>query len=169
MARRVEAGRGAAGRGETGRSGMRGGRWLRRGTIGDLLLTALLDGPAHGYELMDRLEGFSGGNWRPSPGSVYPLLQTFEESRLIESRQADGRRVFTLTDAGRSQADERRADALATFQPLDSRHGMVRAETHRLQAASRQIVVSASPQQVEQAIEILRDARRALYGLLADQ
>ena len=34
---------------------------MRRGQVPDLLLAVLLDGPGHGYELMDRLERFSGG------------------------------------------------------------------------------------------------------------
>ncbi|MBX7161283.1 MAG: PadR family transcriptional regulator [Acidimicrobiia bacterium] len=33
-----------------------------------------MDGPAHGYELIQRLETKTEGRWRPSPGSVYPQL-----------------------------------------------------------------------------------------------
>ncbi|MBW6437126.1 PadR family transcriptional regulator [Actinoplanes hulinensis] len=62
---------------------------MRRGTVPDLVLTALLDGPAHGYELMDRLERFSGGGWRPGPGSIYPLLQMFQDTGLVSSSETD--------------------------------------------------------------------------------
>src|SRR5580704_16439057 len=48
-----------------------GGRRMRRGDIRTALLGGLSDGPAHGYELIGRLEGKSGGTWRPSPGPVY--------------------------------------------------------------------------------------------------
>lgn len=146
-----------------------GGRWRRSGGVGELLLVALLDGPAHGYELMDRLEDFSGGSWRPSPGSVYPQLQTLEDGGLIEGCESAGRRTFTLTPAGRTRADERRVAALAAFAPVDSRHGLLRTEMQQLHAASREIVVAASPQQVERAIAIVRGARQALYQTLADQ
>ena len=51
----------------------RGGRGrMRRGDLRLLLLAGLLDGPAHGYELMKRLEETTGGRWRPSPGSMHP-------------------------------------------------------------------------------------------------
>jgi DNA-binding PadR family transcriptional regulator len=70
-----------------------------------LLLAALLDGPAHGYELMRRLEGQAGGRWRPSPGSVYPLLQLLEDEGLVRGRDSEGRKVFELTERGRAQAD----------------------------------------------------------------
>ncbi len=159
-------------RGRRGPHGDRGGPGdsyrMRRGMVPDLLLAALLDGPAHGYELMDRLERFSGGNWRPSPGSIYPLLQMFEDKGLVESHETEGRRVFSLTTAGREQAEQRRADVVATTFPLDSPSSQLRTQMQQLDAASRQIVAVANPAQVEQAVEIVRNARQALYRLLAE-
>lgn len=149
-----------------GRGGHHGNR-PRRGKLGELLLVALLEGPAHGYELMDRLEGLSNGSWRPSPGSVYPLLQTLEEVDLVEGHEAAGRRTFHLTPSGRLRAAERRTDALAVFVPPDSLHGLLQDESQRLQVASLQIATAATPQQVEEAIAVLRAARRSLYRLLA--
>src|SRR5437868_14231945 len=58
------------------------GRRMRRGGMRIALLGALVTGPAHGYELMGRLEERSGGRWRPSPGSVYPTLQALEDEGL---------------------------------------------------------------------------------------
>ena len=82
-----------------------GGRRMRRGDIRTALLTALEDGPAHGYELISRLEEKSDGMWRPSPGSVYPTLQLFEDEGLVRSEQRDGKRVYELTDAGTGRGD----------------------------------------------------------------
>src|ERR1700760_2114561 len=45
----------------------RGGPRMRRGDIRIALLSALTDGPAHGYELIQRLEQRTDGRWRPSP------------------------------------------------------------------------------------------------------
>jgi DNA-binding PadR family transcriptional regulator len=145
--------------------------------VPDLVLAALLDGPAHGYELMDRLERFSGGSWRPSPGSIYPLLQMFEDKGVVESHEAEGRRVFSLTAAGRKQAEQaerhRVTDIAASFahDPEDARPAegaQLRTEMQRLEAAGRQIATLADPAQVEQAAEIVRSARKALYRLLAE-
>lgn len=143
---------------------------MRRGMVPDLVLAALLDGPAHGYELMDRLEQASGGSWRPSPGSIYPLLQMFEDKGLVESTEADGRRVFALTDAGREHASQRRPDAASGPFPVNPRHSRLRTEVEQLRAAARQVAATATdPEQVEQAVAIVRGARQALYRLLADQ
>lgn len=143
---------------------------MRRGMVPDLVLTALLEGPAHGYELMDRLEQFSGGSWRPSPGSIYPLLTMFQDTALVRSNETDGRRVFELTEAGREKATERRVETFGAGFPADpEEHNQLRAEMHQLRAAAQQVTATASPEAIEQAVTIVKDARRALYRLLAEQ
>ena len=84
---------GRAGRGRWGgeRGGWGGGRRMRRGDIRRAILSALKDNPAHGYEVMHRLEEMSGGLWRPSPGSVYPHLQMLEDEGMVQSAEVDGR------------------------------------------------------------------------------
>ncbi|WP_166462850.1 PadR family transcriptional regulator [Amycolatopsis acidicola] len=143
---------------------------MRRGMVPDLVLTALLDGPAHGYELMDRLERFSGGTWRPSPGSIYPLLQMFQDNRLVKCDETDGRRIFSLTGEGEKQAAERRVSAFAAEFPAEPReHSQLRDEMHQLRAAAQQVTSSASEESIEQAVAIVRGARQALYRILAEQ
>jgi DNA-binding PadR family transcriptional regulator len=140
---------------------------MRRGRIPALLLAALLEGPAHGYELMDRLEQFSGGSWRPSPGSVYPLLQMFQDRGLVQSAEEQGRRTFSLTDAGREVAESRPLGDPARSFRMDPQHGQLRTETLQLRAAVRQVAAAATPAQTAAATEIVRGARQALYRLLA--
>src|SRR5580693_3936868 len=83
-----------------GRGGWAGGRRMRRGAIRTAILLALRQEPAHGYEVMHRLEEMSGGLWRPSPGSVYPHLQMLEDEGMVQSAEVDGTRTFTLTEKG---------------------------------------------------------------------
>src|SRR6516162_980080 len=91
-------------RGRWGEFGGWGGRRMRRGAIRGAILVALRDEPAHGYEVMRRLEEMSGGLWRPSPGSVYPQLQMLEDEGLLRSTEVNGSRTYTLTDAGQEEA-----------------------------------------------------------------
>lgn len=146
--------------------GYRGG--VRRGEVRDLLLAALLEGPAHGYELMGWLEERSGGRWRPSPGSVYPLLQVFEDEGLATGSEQSGRKVFALTEAGRAQADRGRVRDLAADPAAASQHQDLRTEVQQLNLAARQVGATGSPAQVEQAVGAVRAARQALYRLLAE-
>src|SRR5690349_7178259 len=127
--------------GEPGHNVAGAGGRVPKGNVRGLLLAALLDGPAHGYELMRRLEGRASGRWRPSPGSVYPLLQLLEDEGLVRGRASDGRsegrKVYELTEPGRAQADAGQLRDLAAGTAAGSGYLDLRAETHRLHAAAR--------------------------------
>ncbi|UCD45876.1 MAG: PadR family transcriptional regulator [Candidatus Bathyarchaeota archaeon] len=59
-----------------------------------------------GSEIADRIEEYT--DWRPSPGSIYPLLSHMEEVGLIkvhEDRDTTLKR-FELTEVGRKHVDE---------------------------------------------------------------
>ncbi len=53
-----------------------------------------------GYALMKRIEAETGF-WRPSPGSIYPLLAALEEAGLVEHRAEKDKKVYFLTAKGR--------------------------------------------------------------------
>ena len=67
------------------------------------ILSLLSDGPKHGYQLMKELEERSGGLYRASAGSVYPTLQQLEDEGLILAEQREGKRVYSITEAGRAE------------------------------------------------------------------
>src|SRR4051812_4824290 len=87
----------------------RGPARRRRGDVRGALLIALVEGPSHGYDLMQLLETKTEGRWRPSPGAVYPALQQLADEGLVTVNEHDGKRVYTLTDEGRADADRRLA------------------------------------------------------------
>ena len=60
----------------------------------------------HGYEMIQELEARTNGLWRPSAGSIYPTLQLLEDEGLVTAEESEGRRRFSLTDAGRAEAEE---------------------------------------------------------------
>lgn len=158
------------------RRGMRGGNpfeqggRMRRGQIRTALLGELVDGPGHGYELMQRLEEKSGGAWRPSPGSVYPTLQMLEDEGLVRSVERDDKRVFEITESGRDEY-ARRSEEAGGPEWSDARakspRGQLRENGMQIVIAARQLVHHGSDEQVDQAVEVLRNARKALYGILA--
>lgn len=147
-----------------------GRRRMRRGDIRRAVLSALKDGPAHGYEVMRRLEERSGGIWRPSPGSVYPTLQMLEDEGLVRSQSADGTRTFELTDAGRTEAEATTGDGA----PWDfggeggDRLRTLKGSAVQIVMAARQLGAAGSPEQVDRGLEILQRARRELYQILAE-
>lgn len=144
---------------------------MRRGDVRSALLVALLDGPGHGYELINLLEEKSDGRWRPSPGSVYPTLQMLADEGLATSSEHDGRNVFAITDEGRTKAEERVESHGLPWESMDStsEHGNLRFAIRDLHQAGKQVAQSGTPETVEKATEILNQAKKSLYKLLAEE
>jgi DNA-binding PadR family transcriptional regulator len=145
---------------------------MRRGDIRTSLLVALSDGPAHGYELIGRLEEKSEGVWRPSPGSVYPTLQLFEDEGLVRAEEQDGKRVYSLTDAGRAEAAERVERYGATPWEGGPDDGVPQRALWKslaqLVGAMKQVVQTADATQMERATTAVRGATKELYQILSD-
>ncbi|HSJ51160.1 MAG TPA: PadR family transcriptional regulator [Actinomycetota bacterium] len=148
-----------------------GGRRARRGDVRAAILTLLADEPMHGYDVIRRLEERSGGRWRPSPGSVYPTLQLLEDEGLIAGEERDGRRVFTLTDAGRVELQDRRERGEGepwAFGPSGEGFGQLRDAVFQLGAAALQVARTGSEAQRTRTAEVLSEARKKIYALLAE-
>jgi len=145
------------------------GRKAGRGDIRATILALLAEEPMHGYQIIQEVTDRTGGAWRPSPGSVYPTLQQLEDEELVRTVHTDGRRVFELTDAGREQAA-----ALPSQTPWESAGdgdddlAALRDLAFQLLGATRQVALAGSAKQIESAQTILREARRAIYQLLAE-
>jgi DNA-binding PadR family transcriptional regulator len=149
------------------RGGWGGARRMRRGDIRRAILVALSDEPAHGYEVMRRLEEMSGGLWRPSPGSVYPHLQMLEDEGMVRSSEQDGSKTYQLTDAGSAEA------AAVPTMPWESAEGedVIRQLRHsmgQLMMAAKQLSGAGDESHIERGIDIIRKARQEIYRLLAE-
>jgi DNA-binding PadR family transcriptional regulator len=76
---------------------------FRHGALRLYLLKLLGDQPRHGYEVISLLEDRFLGMYAPSAGTVYPRLAKLEAEGLVEHEENDGRKVYSLTDAGREE------------------------------------------------------------------
>ncbi|WP_205698956.1 PadR family transcriptional regulator [Conexibacter sp. SYSU D00693] len=152
-------------------------RWGRgpraaRGDVRAGILALLAEEPMHGYQVMRELTERSGGAWRPSPGSVYPTLQQLQDEGLVRSEEAEGgRKVFHLTDEGRPAAEgavhpQAPWDAVKAAEGGDASD--LRDVVGGLLGATRQIAFGGTPEQVAKAREVLVEARKRLYRILAD-
>ena len=147
-------------------------RKARRGDIRTAALLLLAEEPRNGYQIMQEVEERSGGVWRPSPGSVYPALSQLEDEGLIRSEESDGRKVFALTDAGRAHVEERDPSKPAPWEQIS---GDISEEAHALGRLIRevwfafvQVSRTGSEEQIAKARDVLDEARRRLYLILAD-
>ncbi len=144
----------------------------KRGDVRAAALTLLAEEPRNGYQIIQEIESRSSGVWRPSPGSVYPALQQLEDEGLVRTTDAEGgRKAFELTDEGRAFVAAH-ADELAA--PWDAVAGMVADDMVDMRQLFGQVAMAASQvfsvgteAQIESARQVLIQARRNLYGILA--
>jgi len=150
---------------------MRGPR-VKRGDVRAAALALLADGPRNGYQIIQEISERSGGLWKPSPGSVYPALQQLEDEGLIAATTGEGgRRAFELTEEGRSYVAAHPDELQAPWDLVARSVGGDTIEMRRLfgtvAMAAMQVVRVGNNAQVAQAQQILTDARRKLYQILA--
>lgn len=163
--------------------GREGGRFFGRGDMKYALLWLLQERPMHGYEMIKALEQRSGGFYSPSPGSIYPTLQMLEEGGFATSNEVEGKKVYTITDAGRAllTGDPRREEGFAG-PPWMRRHGPgERVSRPELQALRREAMEVArlfaiagrssfnDPEQLTRLRGIIERARGELNALIAGE
>lgn len=145
------------------------GSRMGRGDVRAAILALLSEGPMHGYQMIREIEERTGGRWKPSAGSVYPTLQMLADEGLVTTEMAQDRKVYSLTDEGREQAK-----AAAASAPWEHSSGF---DTSNLSAVPKagielaqavaQVARTGSAEQHQQAAEVLHEARRKIYSILA--
>jgi DNA-binding PadR family transcriptional regulator len=130
----------------------------------------LAEQPMHGYQLMQAIAERSGGRWTPSPGAIYPTISQLEDEGLVTVTADAGRKLVTLTETGRAHVEERRAtwaDPMTGGPEADDGPDL-RGLLVQLHEAARQVGRTGDDAQRAKAAEVLTEARRSLYLLLAD-
>ncbi|MGY4492698.1 PadR family transcriptional regulator [Pseudomonas sp. TE3610] len=131
----------------------RGGRGPRVFAPGDLkllLLALVAEQPCHGYDLIRQIEGMFDGAYSPSPGVIYPTLTFLEESELVQGDTQGGKKLYTVTEAGRTSLAEQ---AIA----LDG----VRT---RIDVSKRSLRGHDRPAEIHEAVHNLRHALQLHHG-----
>jgi DNA-binding PadR family transcriptional regulator len=140
-----------------------------KGEVRAAVLALLAERPMHGYQIIREIEERSGGSWKPSAGSVYPTLQLLADEGSISAEESNGRKIYSLTEAGREEVAAQHGSA--PWDPVAAMGGggtgsLPKAGIELAQAAA-QVGRTGSPEQVQQAVAVLDEARRRLYAILA--
>jgi DNA-binding PadR family transcriptional regulator len=156
-------------RGGPGHAGRGRGRG-KRGDVRAAILTLLTERPMHGYEMIQEIAERSKDLWKPSPGSVYPTLQLLVDEGLIVAGESDGsKKLFELTDDGRAVAEKiETAPWDEIVEGADPGQASLRAAVGQLFGAVAQSAHAASEDQQKRIIEIVNNARREVYQILAE-
>jgi DNA-binding PadR family transcriptional regulator len=90
-----------------------------RGVVRYLVLDAIEKQPRHGYEIMTAITEKTGGQYKPSPGVIYPTLQMLEELGFVKGSEQDGRRTYAITTDGKDDLAKHREDVDDFFAQTD--------------------------------------------------
>jgi len=147
----------------------RAGSRVGRGDVRAAVLALLAEKPMHGYQMIHEIEERSGGSWKPSAGSVYPTLQLLADEGLISVEEANGRKIYSLTDTGREAVAG--PEASSPWESTGAAPGggftaLPKAGVELAQATA-QVGRTGTPEQIQEAVAVLDDARRRLYSILA--
>jgi len=143
---------------------------MGRGDIRTAILVALTEEPMHGYQIIQSIEKSTRGAWKPSPGSIYPTLQLLADEGLVTSEQVGERKVYSLTDAGKGAAAEF-SSGPEPWEPRRSwrtEHNVAVPKAGAKLAQAIAQVAQGTPEQTERAVEVIDEARRKIYAILAE-
>lgn len=143
---------------------------MAKGDVRAAVLALLAERPMHGYQIISEISERSGGAWKPSAGSVYPTLQLLADEGLISAEEQNGRKTYSLTDAGVAET-EAATDKPAPWEAFGARASHLAALPKagaELAGVAAQVGRTGTPEQVQKAVDVLDEARRKLYAILAD-
>ena len=149
---------------------------VRRGDVRAAILDVLSAEPMNGYQVITQIAERTGGAWKPSPGSVYPTISQLEDEGLIVGVEGGGQRKLKPTPAGWEYIEENREQLAAVWEPFEEPaheenrgdYSSLKPEIGQVMNAAWQIISTGTDQQKREAIEVLIETRRKLYGLLAE-
>lgn len=148
----------------------------KKGDVRAAILDVLAVEPLNGYQVIQQIAERSGGQWKPSPGSVYPTVAQLEDEGLVTADDHRGR-TLRLTPEGETYVAEHPEELAAVWADFDEPGAggdgpdlsQLKSEVGQLMSATWQIVTQGTDRQRREAMTVLVDTRRKLYGLLADE
>jgi DNA-binding PadR family transcriptional regulator len=162
--------------------------WLRhnamvpKGFLRYHVLEALNEKAMSGSELMDEIQKSTGGSWKPSPGSIYPLLAWLQDNTYIKELPTEnGFKRYELTQSGKDLLEEQTKirekfrDVGFMTNPFFDRFfsNLPQEKTVQIQASMKRLLVSSiklgktlrenySEKDLDEALRVLDDASRKL-------
>ncbi|UCE57770.1 MAG: PadR family transcriptional regulator [Candidatus Bathyarchaeota archaeon] len=122
------------------------------------VLKLLDEKPRAGSEIMNEIEIKTEGNWKPSPGSIYPLLAWLQDKGYTKEApdQEPGMKRYTLTDEGKAFLEEH----VKRRKEIRERFGAFRPPFHRFPW------FNSYPEKAQELLEAGKSFVKASWNLL---
>ncbi|HWV00364.1 MAG TPA: PadR family transcriptional regulator [Devosia sp.] len=138
------------------------GRMLASGDLRLVALYLIEQQPRHGYDLIKALEERTGGLYSPSPGVIYPALTYLEEANFVTSTAEANKRLYTITDEGRTHLNDNREAVESTLANLKRMGEQFEKVRERRADARREFDAGPRDRDMADVGPEVNDARRDL-------
>jgi DNA-binding PadR family transcriptional regulator len=149
-------------------------RLFEQGDLRFVILQLLAEKPRHGYEIIKAMEDRFGGMYSPSPGVIYPTLTLLEELGYaqVAAPEQSGKKLYTVTEAGRAFLAENKATVDAVMGRLEEASRAygggpapeIRRAVHNLQMALS-VRLGKGPMTDEQVRQIAATLDQAAHSI----
>ncbi len=136
-----------------------------------VVLGLLAEGPAHGYDLLERARERSLGFWvEVGTASVYQALRRLESAGAVTGRAQEGtegpdRRVYRITSSGRARLAAGLDERFGELAPYETEAGLALGFLHRLTPARRRAALEARERAVLDLVDALTTERERVAGV----
>ena len=145
-----------------------------RGGIIIAILDLIREQSRHGYDIIQEIEERSGGFYSPSPGVVYPTLQALEDRDFAEAAETEGKRIFSITEAGKAWLDEREEEVRSYRERLYGGRGEGdRAETiYEMKGMLRDMakatrIMASDPERIREIRTVIKESKEKIDEILS--
>lgn len=90
---------------------------IKRGALKSLVLSSLAEKPMYVYEIIKNINSATHGFYKPSPGSIYPVLKSLLREGFVEVYEENGKKIYKLTDKGKKEFERIRKNREDFFSP----------------------------------------------------
>jgi DNA-binding PadR family transcriptional regulator len=88
---------------------------LRKGVLRYLVIESLSERPMRVYDIIKSIEERFNGTYRPSTGSIYPILKGLVDEGLVNVTEEDGKKTYILNETGRVELEKAREKFKSKF------------------------------------------------------
>jgi len=83
---------------------------MKRGALKFMILSLLQEKPMYVYEIIKSINAKTNGLYKPSTGSIYPILRGLIKQGYVKVEEKDGKKIYSLTEEGRKKFEEIKAE-----------------------------------------------------------
>jgi len=139
---------------------------LKKGALKYLVLECLNEKPMRTYEIIKSIEKKFEGSYRPSTGSIYPVLKGLVEKDLVEVKVENGKKIYIITDKGKKELEEIKNKSLKLLGDNAKFSGQILQELLQIAFYLYNNRSKIDENNIQKIIQHLRNCRNELRDIL---